>query len=217
MKISILTLFPPMFSGPFDHSIIKRAKEKGLVEIKFIDIRGFGIGRHKMVDDTIYGGGVGMVLRVDVLKSAIESAKDKKLKKGEEKIILTSAKGESYTQEKARKYSKLKHLIIICGHYEGVDERTLEYIDEEVSIGNFVVTGGEIPAMLITDSITRLISGVLKEEATEDESFSKIDMVEYPQYTRPEVFDGKKVPEILLSGNHKKIKDWREKEKKIKN
>lgn len=198
-----------MFTGPFDYSIVSHAREKGLIDIEFIDIREFGIGSHKTVDDKPYGGGVGMILKVDVLKKAIDSVSSPEISKTEQKIILLSAKGRRYNQDITKEYSKLKHLIIICGHYEGVDERILDYIDEEISIGDYVLTGGEIPAMAITDSITRLIPGVFKEGVTDNESFSKIDTLEHPHYTRPEIFKNKKVPEILLSGNHKKIEEWK--------
>lgn len=207
-----------MFTGPFDASIIKHAQEKGLVEITYINIREFGVGPHQTVDDTPYGGGVGMVLKVDVLKKAIESIHDPKLSKTEQKIILLTADGETYTQRIAEKYAKLKHLIIICGHYEGFDERIRSYVDEEISIGDFVLTGGEIPAMIITDSVIRLITGVLKEGVTTSESFSHsmkdAYLLEYPLYTKPQIFDGKSVPEVLLSGNHKKIAEWRTNESK---
>ena len=213
MKISILTLFPQMFQGPFDYSIVKRAKEKKLVEISFTDIRNFGIGKHKIVDDKPYGGGVGMILRVDVLQKALDQTLNKKLTKKEQKVILLSASGKTYDQKRVKKFSKLKHLIIICGHYEGIDERILKFVDEEISIGNFVLTGGEIPAMIVTDSITRLIKGVLKDDATRLESFSGEEkLLEHPQYTRPRKFGKLKVPEILLSGNHEKINDWKKKE-----
>ena len=213
MKISILTLFPQMFQGPFDYSIVKRAKEKKLVEISFTDIRNFGVGKHKTVDDKPYGGGVGMILRVDVLQKALDQTLNKKLTKKEQKVILLSASGKTYDQKRAKKFSKLKHLIVICGHYEGVDERILKFVDEEISIGNFVLTGGEIPAMIVTDSITRLIKGVLKDDATMLESFSREEkLLEHPQYTRPRKFEKLKVPEILLSGNHEKINDWKKKE-----
>ena len=210
MKISILTLFPEMFQGPFDHSIVKNAKEKKLISIDLVNIRNFGIGKHKIVDDKPYGGGHGMILRVDVLEKTINSARNKNLKSNEEKIILLSPRGKTFNQKKAIKLSNLKHLILICGHYEGVDERTKEFIDEELSIGDFIVTGGEIPAMLITDAIVRLISSVLKEGVTADESFSSL--LEYPQYTKPNIYKKLNVPEILLSGNHEKIKEWRNKE-----
>lgn len=215
MKVSILTLFPKMFQGPFEYSIVKRAQEDGKIEINFIDIRNFGVGRHKMVDDKPYGGGVGMILKVDVLKRAIDATLDTKLSKREQKIILLSASGNTYSQKQAVIFSKLKHLIIICGHYEGVDERIKKYIDKEISIGNYVLTGGEIPAMVITDSITRLIKGVLKKSATQNESFSTDDKtLEHPQYTRPDIFDNQKVPEILTSGDHKKIASWKKENQK---
>lgn len=203
-----------MFSGPFDHSIVKNAVNKNLVEINFVDIRNFGIGKHKIVDDTPYGGGHGMILKVDVLKAAIDSILDPKLNTNEQKIVLTSASGETYSQQKAKSYSQLKHLIIICGHYEGFDERIKKYIDEEISIGNYVLTGGEIPAMVIIDSVTRLIKGVLKEGVVENESHSEENVLEHPQYTRPEEFEGESVPNILLSGNHKNIEEWRKKSSK---
>jgi tRNA (guanine37-N1)-methyltransferase len=210
MKITILTLFPEMFQGPFDVSIIKRAKEKKLVEIAYINIRDFGIGKHKLVDDTPYGGGKGMVLRVDVLHKAIEKARDKKLKKNVQKVVLLGAHGKTYNQKKAEDFSKLKHLIIICGHYEGFDERIKNFVDEEISIGDFILTGGEIPAMLITDSVIRLIKGVLSDGSAALESFSPF--LEHPQYTKPQEYEDLSVPEILLSGNHKLIDVWRKKE-----
>lgn len=213
MRISILTLFPQMFAGPFDHSIIKRAQTKKLVEINFVDIRNFGIGKHKIVDDKPYGGGVGMILKVDVLKKAIDSVVSPKLTKTEQKIILLSASGKRYNQKFARSFSKLRHLIIICGHYEGVDARIEEFIDEEISIGDYILTGGEIPAMVLTDSVTRLIEGVLKKTATDAESFSGKDFkLEHSQYTRPAKFEGLIAPEILLSGNHKNIEEWKDKD-----
>lgn len=209
MKITILTLFPEMFEGPFSLSIIKRAVEKKAVEIKLVDIRDFGKGVHKTVDDTPYGGGAGMILKVDVLKQAIDSVRTGKK---DEKVVLLDARGKTFNQAHAKSFSKISHLILICGHYEGFDQRILEYIDEQISIGNFVLTGGEIPAMLITDSIIRLIPGVIREGATDTESFSKEESyLEHPQFTRPEEFEGKKVPSVLLSGNHKEIEEWRKK------
>lgn len=215
MKITILTLFPEMFVGPFVHSIIKRAQEKNIVDIELINIRDFGIGTHKMVDDTPYGGGVGMVLKVDILHKALIHAKETFLKQSHKKskqvVILTSAAGKIFKQQIAHDYAKIDHLIIICGHYEGVDERIIDYIDEEISIGDFVLTGGELPAMLITDSVVRLLDGVITQGATEDESFSqsKEMLLEYPHYTKPRKYEDKEVPEILLSGNHPKIAEWR--------
>jgi tRNA (guanine37-N1)-methyltransferase len=220
MKISILTLFPEMFAGPFEQSIIKRAQEKHLVEIEYINIRNFGIGTHKMVDDTPYGGGVGMVLKVDVLHKAIEHTKTTFAKQSNNEtlkqlVVLTSASGKPYKQSIAKQFSKLDHLILICGHYEGVDERIMKYVDEEISIGDFVLTGGEIPAMLITDSVVRLLEGAITQGAVEDESFSKeMQLLEYPHYTKPREYDGQEVPDVLLNGNHQKIAEWR-KEKSL--
>jgi tRNA (guanine37-N1)-methyltransferase len=208
MKISILTLFPEMFAGPFDYSIVKNAKEKNLIDIDFVNIRDFGIGRHKTVDDTPYGGGHGMILRVDVLERAITQTRNEKLNKENQKVVLLSPHGRTFNQKKALEFSNLKHLILICGHYEGLDERIKNFIDEEVSIGDFITTGGEIPAMLISDAVARLIKGVLKEGVTKSESFS--ELLEYPQYTKPNSYKDLNVPPILLSGNHEKIKSWRE-------
>jgi len=209
MKISILTLFPEMFSGPFDYSIVKKAKEKNLVVINFVNIRDFGKGRHKVVDDKPYGGGLGMILKVDVLERAINSAKDKNLDEKSQRIILLSPHGKTFNQKKALELATIKHLILICGHYEGVDERVKNFIDEELSIGDFIVTGGEIPAMLLTDAVVRLVDGVLKEGVTSAESFT--DLLEYPQYTKPNTYKNLSVPTILLSGDHGKIKSWRNK------
>ena len=210
MKISILTLFPEMFKGPFDHSIIKNAREKNLATINFVNIRDFGIGPHKIVDDKPYGGGRGMILRVDVLEKAIASVKSKNLNSKNQKVILLDARGQTFNQARAVALSKLKHLILICGHYEGIDERVRKFIDEEISIGDFIVTGGEIPSMIVTDAVVRLVNGVLKEGVTSAESFSPF--LEYPQYTKPRGFNNLNVPKILLSGDHEKIKDWQQNE-----
>lgn len=224
MKISILTLFPEMFEGPFDYSIIKRALDKKKVIVKFINIRDFGIGRHRVVDDKPYGGGHGMILRVDVLDAAISKAKDSALDTKNQKVILLSPHGQTFNQRKALELSKLKHLILICGRYEGIDERSKQFIDEQLSIGDFILTGGEIPAMLVTDAVTRLIGGVLKEGVTTTESFSlparsaggpagrKNPLLEYPQYTKPNIYKNLKVPSVLLKGNHEKIKIWKHNE-----
>ena len=213
MKISILTLFPEMFDGPFSSSIIKRALEKKAATFKFINIRDFGLGSHKTVDDTPYGGGIGMVMRVDVIKQAIEAARDPEILKSEEKVVLLTADGEPYTQRTAEEYARLNHLILVCGHYEGIDERIRSFVDEEVSLGDFVLTGGEIPAMLIADSVIRLLKGVLKEGVTDSESFSHSyegsRLLEYPLFTKPQNFEGLDVPSVLLSGDHKKINAWR--------
>ena len=204
MKISIITLFPEVFDPVFNTSILKRAQNKGLVNFEFINLRDFGEGRHQIVDGRPYGGGAGMVLRADILAKALKSIKKY------DRAVLTSASGKLYKQKKAKEFSRLSHLVIVCGHYEGVDERFVEkYVDEEISIGDYVLTGGEIPAMVITDSVVRLIPGVLKKpEAVLEESFSE-GLLEYPHYTRPDEFEGKKVPELLLSGNHAEIKKWR--------
>ena len=208
MKISIITLFPKMISGFFEESIVKRAVEKNLVEIEIINLRDFAIDDYGTVDDRPYGGGVGMILRVDVIHKAISKIKNRK-----SKIVLTSPKGKVFDQKKAQEYSKLDHLIIISGHYEDVDARVQDFVDEEISMGDFILTGGEIPASAIVDSVVRLIPGVLKkEQATISESFNinGKKILEYPQYTRPEEFMGKKVPEVLLNGDHKKIEEWKE-------
>lgn len=209
MKITIVTLFPKMFIGPFDESIVKRAKEKKLIEIEFVNIRDFGIGKHKTVDDTPYGGGNGMVLRVDVLKNAIEKARltNPGLVK-KEKVILLSPHGKKFNQKTAESFAKLDHLILVCGHYEGFDTRIRKFVDEEISIGDFILTGGELAAALIVDATIRLIKGVLKEGSWEKESFSPF--LEHDQYTKPLDYKGLKVPEILLSGNHAEIEKWRE-------
>lgn len=223
MKISILTLFPEMFQGPFDHSIVKRAKDKGLVSVELVNIRNFGIGRHKIVDDKPFGGGVGMILRVDVIDKAIQNVKclpaaatalqadQMSNVKCRERVILLDTRGETFNQQKAKELSKLDHLILIAGHYEGVDERVNEHLaDEAISIGDYILTGGEIPTMVIMDSVVRLIPGVLtKPEATKFESFSKEGYLEHPQYTRPNVYRGWKVPKVLLSGHHRKIDEFR--------
>ena len=210
-----------MFAGPFDYSIVKRAHDDGKVEICYINIRDFGIGKHKMVDDTPYGGGIGMVMRIDVIHAAIEHAKQTFAKQVgnetmQQKVVLLSARGKQFNQSYANAYATLDHLILICGHYEGIDDRIQKYIDEEISIGDFVLTGGELPAMLITDAVTRLIPGVLKEGATDHETFSFSPegkpLVEYPHYTKPQEYDGVSVPEVLLSGNHKHIETWRKDE-----
>jgi tRNA (guanine37-N1)-methyltransferase len=212
MKISILTLFPEMFTGPFDFSILKRAKQKGLVEINLINFRDFATDKHKSVDDRPYGGGVGMILRVDVLVRCLtEIISKSQIPRNHTRIILTDARGETFSQNKAQEISQsYEHLIIIAGHYEGVDERIINYIDEKISIGNFILTGGEIPAMIMVDAIVRLIPNVLASPlATQNESFTEPTTLEHPQYTRPPVYKNMKVPEILLSGNHKNINNWK--------
>ncbi len=217
MKITFLTLFPEMFQGPFQHSIMKRAQEKGLLDIDYCNIRDFGIGKHHLVDDTPYGGGIGMVMRVDVIHAALQAVqKNTVVQKDKQRTILISAQGHQFKQTKAQEYAELDHLIMICGHYEGIDDRIHAFIDEEISIGDFVVTGGELPAMLIADAAARLIPGVITAGATDHESFSyTVDgkqTLEYPQYTKPPVYEGLNVPEILLSGNHANIEKWKREE-----
>jgi tRNA (guanine37-N1)-methyltransferase len=206
MKIDIITLFPDMFSGPFDASIIKRAESKGLIEIKVHNLRDWGETDRKNVDDRPYGGGVGMIMRVDIIDKALKDIRTK-----DSKVILLDATGAKYNQGKAQELSKSKHLILIAGHYEGVDHRVHEHlVDEVISIGDYVLTGGEIPSMVLVDSVIRLLPGVLgKDESSADESHKEPGYLEYPQYTRPEKYNGWKVPEVLLSGNHGEIDKWR--------
>ena len=211
MKFDVLTLFPEMFE-PVKQSIIGRAKEKNLIDINLINIRDFSKNKHKKVDDTPYGGGAGMVMQADVVNDAYESIKDSNAK-----VIYMSPQGKVLNQKKVEQLSKEEHLIILCGHYEGIDQRVIDKIvDEEISIGDYVLTGGELPALIMIDSIARLIPGVLSQnESFEEESF-KDDLLEYPHYTRPREFMGMKVPDVLLSGNHQRIEKWRlEESKKI--
>ena len=210
MKFDILTLFPEMFEG-LSKSIIGRAIEKGIIDINIIDIRNFSKDKHKKVDDTPYGGGAGMVIRPDVVYDAYKSISD-----NDAKVIYMSPQGKKLDQEKVENLSKEKHIILLCGHYEGIDQRVLdEIVDEEISIGDYVLTGGEIPAMVLVDSVSRYVEGVLAKDSISEESFAN-GLLEYPQYTRPEVFNNTKVPEILLTGHHENIRKWRRKES-IKN
>ena len=217
MKITVITLFPKLFQEILSTSILDRAKEKKFAEYEILDLRTFGTDKRKTVDGRPYGGGPGMILRPDVLSQAVKSVK----KRGS-RVILMSASGKTFNQKFARELSKLKHLIIVCGHYEGIDQRFIDkYIYEEISVGDYVLTGGEIPAMAVIDATVRLIPGVLKKpEATSDESFSD-HFLEFPQYTKPESFEGNHVPEVLRSGNHGEIAKWRkqkslEKTKKVR-
>lgn len=203
MRIDILTLFPKMFEGFLNESIVKRAIEKKAVEINLINFREFSKLNNSQVDDTPYGGGSGMVLMVEPIVDAIES-----VKRENSKVILLTPQGSPYKQEKAKELKEEKHLILVCGHYEGFDERIRSFVDEEVSIGDYILTGGEIPAMVICDSIVRLIDGVIKKESYEEESFTN-HLLDYPTYTKPREFRGMKVPDVLLSGDHEKIKEWR--------
>lgn len=222
MIFDIITLFPEMFTGPFDQSILRRAQDKSLVKIRLHNLRKFAIDKRGTVDDRPYGGGVGMILRIEPIFNALNEIRNTKITKiHNTRTVLLDPRGKQFNQQKALDYSKLDKLILICGHYEGVDERVREHlVDESISIGDYILTGGEIPAMVLVDAVTRLIPGVLeKPEATEIESFSSSTTnyepvstmnprLEFPQYTRPADFMGWKVPEILLSGNHEKIKNW---------
>jgi len=209
MKFNIITLFPEFCKSIKNYSIIGRAVKNNTIEIKTTDLRSFGLGKYKQVDDKPFGGGIGMLLRVDVLESAIRSIKKKK----KSKVILLSPQGKQFNQKIAQEYAKLDEMIFICGHYEGFDERIRNFVDEEISIGQYILTGGEIPAMAIIDAVSRYIPGVLgKTESKEVETFSRVNnksIGEYPQYTRPREYRGKKVPEVLISGNHSQIELWK--------
>ena len=204
MKIDILTLFPNMFDGVFQESIIKRAIEDKKVEINLINFRDYTLDPHKKVDDTPYGGGAGMVLTCQPIFDCVKS-----IRKDYSKVILMTPDGIPYKQKMAYELSLEKHLIIICEHYEGFDERIRSICDLEVSIGDYVLTGGEVPAMVLVDSITRLIPGVIREDSHLEDSFNENYLLDYPTYTKPRVYEGMEVPEVLLSGDHKKIEEYR--------
>lgn len=205
----IITLFPDSMKKVFSESILGRAQKNKLVKINFVDLRKFGEGRRKQVDDKVYGGGAGMVLRVDILDKALRSIKERKVRK-----ILLTPQGKTFTQKRAKLLSKEKNIVLVCGRYEGFDERVRSIVHEEISVGDFILTGGEIPAMTIVDCISRLVPGVLgKAESLVEESFED-NLLEYPQYTYPRIYKDREVPEILLSGDHAKIKKWREAESK---
>lgn len=208
MKFDVLTLFPEMFK-PLEESIIGRAKENEKISINLINIRDFSKDKHKHVDDTPYGGGAGMVIRPDVVYDAYKTIEDENAK-----VIYLTPQGKTLNQAKVEELAKEQHLVLLCGHYEGIDQRVIEKIQpEEISVGDYVLTGGELPAMILVDAVSRYVDGVLSRDSIEEESFSN-GLLEYPQYTRPEVFEGIRVPEVLLSGNHQNIEKWR-KEKSI--
>ncbi len=219
MQFNIITIFPDIFKSYFKESIIKRAREKKLIKINIFNLRDFTNDRHKTVDDRPYGGGAGMILKVEPIYKAVNQIKKRIKKNKKVKVILFSAKGKKFDQKLAKKFSKLDELILICGRYEGVDERVAKHIaDMEISVGDYVLTGGEIPAMILVDAITRLIPGAIKKESLVEESFGG-DLIggEYPQYTRPEKFCPQKgaswrIPKVLLSGHHKNIGEWRKKQ-----
>lgn len=204
MKIDILTLFPNMFDNVFDESIIKRAKSSSKVSINVHNFRDYSLDSHKKVDDTPYGGGCGMVLMAQPIYDCVESLRTK-----DSKVIILTPSGTPYKQKIAYDLSKEKHLIIICGHYEGFDERIMALADTQLSIGDYVLTGGEIPAMVLVDSIARLLPGVIKEESHLEDSFNEEKLLDYPTYTKPQNFRGMEVPEVLTSGDHKKIAEYR--------
>lgn len=207
-KVQVITLFPDMFTGVFGSSMLWKAQKDGLVELSTIDLRQFGLGKRRTVDDTPYGGGDGMLLRPEPLFSAVELAK---INVPDAKVLLMTARGQRWKQATAQSHADSKDsYIIICGRYEGYDERIVSVVDEQISVGDYVLTGGELPAMTVVDSIVRLIPGVLGgETSAEIESFSDGETLEFPQYTRPEVYDGMRVPDVLLSGNHAEIAKWR--------
>lgn len=208
MKVDILTLFPEMFQAVLDNSIIGRAKEKGILDLNYVQIRDFAFNKHKQVDDYPYGGGAGMVMQAEPIFLAYESVCKGLPKKP--KTIYMSPQGKTFKQSTAKKLAKEDHLVILCGHYEGVDQRVLdEIVDMEISIGDFVLTGGEVAAMAVIDATARLIPGVLKSEQSFSEESHFSGLLEYPQYTRPEIWHNKKVPDILLSGHHKNIEVWK--------
>jgi len=237
MRFDIVTIFPKIFSaqggslpagrhgasggdfyGYFGASIIKRALEKNIISINVHNLRDWATDKHRTVDDTPYGGGAGMVLKIEPIFEAIKSIKSMKSKAKKMRVILFSAKGKIFIQKDAKRLSKYENLIFICGRYEGVDERVAKnIIDEEISIGGYVLTGGEIPAMVVIDAVTRLLPGVLgNSESAQFESHSEAGYLEHPQYTKPETYNNWKVPKVLLSGNHKKIEEWRKKNAKSK-
>ena len=204
MRFDVLTLFPEMFV-PLQQSILERAQKNGNIDINLINIRDFSKDKHKKVDDTPYGGGAGMVIRPDVVYDAYNSIENKE----NAKVIFLSPQGKTLNQQKVEELSNQEHLILLCGHYEGIDQRVLDKIvDEEISIGDYVLTGGELPSMVLIDAVSRYVDGVLNKESIKEESFSN-NLLEYPQYTRPETFLDEKVPEVLISGHHENIRNWR--------
>ena len=203
MRITVLTIFPEFFDSFLDSVLVKRAAERGLLEVEIRDIKDYADGSFRHIDDSPYGGGAGMIMRCEPLIGCLEAVKT-----GNSHTVMFMPGGVPYTQDKVHEYTGMDHLILICGHYEGIDARVNSYCDEFISVGDYVLSGGEIPAMAVGDSLARLLPGVLKEGSLEEESFSK-GLLEYPQYTRPADYHGEKVPEVLLSGNHEAIAAWR--------
>lgn len=212
-----MTLFPLVFGPIFDLSVIGRARRKKLIDIRYVDIRKFAEDKYKSVDGKPYGGGPGMLMRVDVIHRAIKAVSLKNIdNKINEKIILMDPKGKQFTQNTARRYARLDHLILVCGHYEGFDARINHFADESLSIGRYILTGGEIPAMAVCDAVCRLVRGVLKKDSLLNESYSEGNILEDPQYTRPKVYNKLKVPSVLLSGNHHEINLWKKTRRLVK-
>ncbi|MDK7282703.1 tRNA (guanosine(37)-N1)-methyltransferase TrmD [Staphylococcus pettenkoferi] len=213
MRIDYLTLFPEMFEGVLNHSILKRAQDKGMLNVNTVNFRDYAENKHNQVDDYPFGGGQGMVLKPEPIFNALESLQQT----SETRVVLMCPQGEPFTQEKAQELSEAEHLVFICGHYEGYDERIREHlVTDEISIGDYVLTGGELPAMTMTDAIVRLIPGVLgNQQSHEDDSFQD-GLLEFPQYTRPREYRGMNVPEVLLSGNHARIDAWRREQKLLR-
>jgi len=214
MRIDIITIFPKMFSPILDESIVKRAQAKGKVKIFIHDLRDYTLDKHRKVDDRPFGGGSGMVMGPEPIFRAIEKLRPKtKDQRPKTKVILLTPQGKTLNQATAKKLAKYKHLILICGHYEGIDERVMEcLVDEEISIGDYVLTGGELPAMVLVDSMVRLVPGVLGDKNSLNFESFEGNLLEYPQYTRPAKFRSMAVPDVLLSGNHKEIENWRKKQ-----
>src|SRR5690625_3188081 len=211
MKIDILTLFPEMFESPFNYSMVKRALDGDQVEIQPINFRKYGVGKHQMVDDTPYGGGAGMLLKPEPIFEAIEEI-EKQAPTSKKRIVLMDPAGKPFNQAMAEDFSKEEHLVFICGHYEGYDERIRTLVTDEVSLGDYVLTGGELAAMVMIDATVRLLPGVVGNEASVIEDSHSTGLLEHPHYTRPAVYKGMKVPDVLTSGHHEKIEEWRHKE-----
>jgi tRNA (guanine37-N1)-methyltransferase len=223
MRFDIITLFPDMLQAVLDTSILKRAQAEGHVTVHLHDLRQFGIGKHKQVDDTPYGGGAGMLLKVDVMTACLNAVEAEVAGIAPEKrlSLLLCPQGERFVQETAEGFAELEQITLVCGHYEGFDERIRSLVDGELSIGDFVLTGGELPALMVVDAVSRLVPGVITKESPEEESFSLKDtdgnrLLEYPHYTRPVSFNGSDVPEVLLSGNHAAIAQWRMEQAKMR-
>ena len=206
MRISVLSVSPESFESFGKSSVIGKARKNSGLELEVVDIRDYAPGSFRKIDDSPYGGGQGMVLRVDTVSKAINAVREK-----DSRVVLLSPKGIRFDQRKAHEYAALEHLVLVCGHYEGFDARISAYVDEEISIGDFILTGGELAAMTVCDSVIRLLNGSLREGSAEDESF-ETGLLEYPHYTHPLEFDGKTVPDVLLSGNDARIKEWRQKQ-----